>query len=127
MVVICWYTQCEYSEAIAVGTATTRINNPIISQLLLYIELDNATSRKAVIVNGTTTITATEVSFSGNGTARDVNYSDSGKALIRPRDDGATNVRGYITMITSSGDMASATFQEIGHPVVDANNVTIII
>jgi hypothetical protein len=49
LVIICCYTQCEYSEAIAVGTATTRINNPIISQLLLYIELDNATSGKAVV------------------------------------------------------------------------------
>jgi hypothetical protein len=111
LVVICCYTQCEYSEAIAVGTATTRINNPIISQLSLYIEPDNATGRKAV-VNGTTTITATQVSFSGNGTVRDVNYSDSGKALIRPRDNGATNVRGYITMITSSGDMASVLFKK---------------
>ena len=30
-------------------------------------------------------------------------------------------------MITSSNDTASATFQEIGHPMVYANNTTIII
>ena len=28
--------------------------------------------------------------------------------------------------MTSNGDKASATFQEIGHPVVDADNVIII-
>jgi anti-anti-sigma regulatory factor len=29
-------------------------------------------------------------------------------------------------MITSNGDRASASFQEIGHPMIDANNTIII-
>src|SRR5436309_11549585 len=71
-------------EAIAAGggggagtgaITTTRINDPTISQLPLYIELDKTTSRKAVDINGATTIThATEVTFSGNGTAKHVKY-----------------------------------------------------
>jgi|GraSoiStandDraft_46_1057282.scaffolds.fasta_scaffold184939_2 hypothetical protein len=71
-------------KAIAVeraATPITRTNDPIVSQRPLYIELDKTTSQKAVDVNGTTTH-ATEVTFSGNGTTRDVKYIDSGKGLI---------------------------------------------
>jgi hypothetical protein len=118
-------------KAIAVQGATTatRIHNPTISQSPLYVELDKTTNRKAVVVNGTTTATtnATEVSFSGNGSARGVNYTDSGKGLIIPRENGVIFARGYVTMITSSNDTASASFQEIGHPMVHANNTIIII
>jgi hypothetical protein len=118
-------------KAIAVQGATTaiRIHNPTISQSPLYIELDKTTNRKAVVVNGTTTAinatNATEVSFSGNGTARGVNYIDSGKGLIIPGENRVIFVKGYVTMITSSGDTASASYQEIGHPMVDANNTII--
>jgi hypothetical protein len=110
------------------ATAITRIYSPTISQAPLYIELDKITNRKAVVVNGTTTTAtnATEVSFSGNGTARGVNYTDSGKGLIIPREDRVIFVKGYVIMITSSGDTTSASFQEIGHPMVDANNTIII-
>jgi hypothetical protein len=74
----------------------TRIYNSTISQSPLYIELDKTTNRKAVVVNGTTTTAtnATEVSFSGNGTARGVNYTDSGKGLIIPRENGVISVKG---------------------------------
>ena len=115
-------------KAIAVQGATTatRIHNPSISQSPLYIELDKTTNRKAVVVNGTTTaINATEVSFSGNGNARGVNYTDSGKGLIIPRENGVVFVKGHVTMITSSNDTASASYQEIGHPMVDASNTII--
>jgi hypothetical protein len=106
----------------------TRIYNSTISQSPLYIELDKTTNRKAVVVNGTTTTAtnATEVSFSGNGTARGVNYTDSGKGLIIPIENGVIFAKGYVTMITSNGDVVSARFQEIGHPMVDANNTIII-
>ena len=115
-------------KAIAVQGATTatRIHNPTISQSPLYIELDKTTNRKAVVVNGTTTaINATEVSFSGTGNARGVNYTDSGKGLIIPRENGVVFVKGHVTMITSSNDTASASYQEIGHPMVDVNNTII--
>jgi hypothetical protein len=109
-------------KAIAIegaATPTTRTNAPVVSQRPLYIELDKTTSQKAIDVNGTTTH-ATEVTFSGNGTTRGVNYTDSGKGLIIPRDNGVINAKGRVTIMTSIGDKASATFQEIGHPVVDA-------
>jgi hypothetical protein len=111
--------------ASGIATAATRINDLTISESPLYIEFDNTTSRKPVVVNETTTH-ATEVKFSGHGTARGVNYTDSGKGLIIPRDNGVINAKGYVTMITSTGDKASAIFQEIGHPAVDANNTIMI-
>lgn len=46
--------------------------------------------------------------------------------MIIPRDNGVINAKGRVTIMTSNGDKASATFQEIGHPVVDADNVIII-
>ncbi|MFZ0894845.1 MAG: hypothetical protein WAZ77_10110 [Candidatus Nitrosopolaris sp.] len=49
-----------------------------------------------------------------------MNYTDNGKALIMPRENGVIITKGYVTMTTSSGNKAYATFQEIGHPVVEA-------
>ena len=37
-----------------------------------------------------------------------------------PRENGVIITKGYVTMTTSSGNKAYATFQEIGHPVVEA-------
>ena len=112
-------------KAIAVGvdTGITRTNDATF-QSPLYIELDKTTSQKAVVVNGTTTH-AIEIKFSGHGTAKGVNYIDSGNGLIIPRDNGVIIVKGRVTMMTSSGETASATFQEIGHPAADANNAII--
>jgi hypothetical protein len=109
------------------ATAITRMYSPTITQAPLYIELDKISNRKAVVVNGTTTATnATEVSFSGNGTARGVIYTDSGEGLVIPRENRVIFIKGYVTMITSSGGTSSASFQEIGHPMIDANNTIII-
>lgn len=107
-------------------TAVTGINNPGISQSPLYTEIDNTLNRKPAAVNGIMTTNTTEISFSGTGTARGVNYTDNGKALMMPRENRVIIAKGYVTMTTSSGDKASATFQEIGHPVVDAHNVIAI-
>jgi hypothetical protein len=114
-------------KAIAVGVARTPMSGiraPTISQTPLYIETDHITYRKPAIANGTTTTTtnATQLSFSGNGTARGIDYTDNGKAIMIPRENGVIVAKVYVTMKTSSDDRASATFQEIGHPVVDVNN-----
>ena len=111
----------------ATKAALTRINNnPTISQSPLYTEIDNTLNRKPAVVSGTTITNATEISFSGTGTARGVNYTDNGKALMMPRENGVIIAKGYVTMTTSGGDKASSTFREIGHPVIDAHNVIAI-
>lgn len=58
-------------------TRTRTTNIGIVLPSLLYTEVDKTTSQKAVIVNGTTH--AIEVTISGHGTARGLNYTDSGK------------------------------------------------
>jgi hypothetical protein len=112
-------TNVNIQKAIAVGRATTT-NSAIVLQSPIYTELDKITSQKAVMVNGTTH--ATQVTFSGNGTTKGVNYTDSGKALFIPRgNNGVINTKGQVTMMTSNGAKASATFEETGHP--DTNGI----
>ena len=106
------------------GATTTRTTNiGIVLPNPLYIEVDKTTSQKAVIINGTTH--AIEVTFSGHGTARGLNYTDSGKGLIIPRgNNGVINTKGQVDIMSSSNsgkEEASATFEEIGHS--DANGI----
>jgi hypothetical protein len=104
------------------GTRTTNIG--IVLPSPLYTEVDKTTSQKAVIVNGTTH--ATEVTFSGHGTTRGLNYTDSGKGLIISRgNNGVINTKGQVDIMSTSNsggkEKASATFEEIGHS--DANGI----
>jgi hypothetical protein len=104
-------------KVMALGVATTN-TTAIVSQSPIYSEVDKPTSQKAVMVNGTTH--ATEETFSGHGTAKGVNFTDSGKAMIIPKgNSGFINGKGHVVMMTSSGDKASATFEEIGHSDVN--------
>ena len=64
-----------WSSIAVTTTVTTRTNTDIVLQSPIYTEYDKTTSQKAVVVNGTTR--ATEVTFSGHGTAKDVNFTDS--------------------------------------------------
>ena len=106
-------------KSMAVGAPSTT-NTAIVLQSPIYIEVDNPTNQKTVVVNGTTH--ATELSFSGHGTTRGVNYTDSGKGLLVPRDNsGVINAKGQVTMMTDTGEKASAAFQETGHS--DANGI----
>jgi hypothetical protein len=107
-------------RAIAVELATaTRTNDPTISQTPFYIELDKPTSQKAVVVNQT--IHATEVTFSGHGTVKGINFTDSGKGLIIPRGNtGIINVKGQVSIVTDNGDRGSFNFQETRYPPAGA-------
>ena len=58
------------------------------------------------------------------GSAKGVNFTDSGKAVIIPRGNGGViNGKGQVAIMTSSGDKASLTFEEIGQ--LDANGMII--
>jgi hypothetical protein len=97
--------------------AKALVNTKIVLQSPLYTEDDKTSSQKAIFVNGTTPVRA--VIFSGHGMAKDVNYTDIGRALIIPRGtSGVIESKGQGAMITTSG-VASFTFHEIGHS--DAN------
>jgi hypothetical protein len=99
----------------AMGTNNTTTTLPLTLGNPYYAEYDKTTSQKAVVVNGTTH--ATEITFSGHGTAKDVNFTDNGKGLIIPRDTkgSAVLLQGNINLISSTGDKASLDFRELGH------------
>jgi hypothetical protein len=90
-------------EMASLGATTKTTNTGIVLPSPLYTEVDKTTSHKAIIVNGTTH--AIEVTFSGRGTAKGLNYTDSGKGLIIPRgNNGVINSKGQVNiMISSSG------------------------
>lgn len=62
-------------------------------------------------------IHAIQVTFSGYGNAKDINYTDSGRGFIIPRGNiGVINSQGHATIISTNGGKVSLTFEEIGHP-----------
>ena len=107
--------------ALPSGTTNTMISLPLTLGNPYYIEYDKTTSQKAVIINGTTH--ATEITFSGHGMAKDINFTDNGNGLIIPRDTkgSAVLLQGNINLTTTNGDKASLDFKELGH--VDANGM----
>src|SRR5438132_5746071 len=120
VIVVSWslsaaITNVNVQKAMALAATTT--NTAFGLQSPLYTEYDKPTNEKALVVNG---IHASSLSFSGHGTAKDVNYTDSGKALVTIRDNGKViNTKGQAAIMTSSGDKASLSFEEIGH--LDSN------
>ena len=84
-----------------------------------FVEYDKTTSQKPVAINGTTK--ATEITFSGHGTAKDINFTDNGNGLIIPRGGSAVLLQGNDNLVSSGGDKASLNFMELGH--VDANGM----
>jgi hypothetical protein len=100
----------------AMGTSiTTTTTLPLSLGNPYYVEYDKTTSQKAVVINGTTH--ATQITFSGHGMAKDVNFTDNGKGLIIPRDTkgSAVLLQGNVNLISSSGDKASLDIKELGH------------
>jgi hypothetical protein len=88
-----------FEGGVATNTAALVLHSPI------YTEIDKITSQKAVMVNGTAH--ATQVTFSRHGTAKRVNFTDSGKGLIIPRGiNGVISSKGQATMMTRTGDKA---------------------
>jgi hypothetical protein len=102
-------TNVNIQKAMAVGATTAAI----VSQNPIYTEVDKPISQKPVVVNGK--IHGTQITFSGHGTAKGVNFTDSGKGLIIPSNNGIIGSKGQVSMMTSTGEKASATFEEIGH------------
>ena len=67
----------------------------------LFTEYDKATPPKPVIINGTHGL---QVSHSGTGVVKGVNFSAYGTVFIVPRSDGFTDLRGHAVMTTSNGE-----------------------
>jgi hypothetical protein len=95
-------------KATALTVSTPTLQSPI------YSEIDKTTSNKPMIINGVTH--AIQVTFSGHGNTKGVNYMDRGKGFIIPSNTGVIHSRGHATMISTNDGKASLTFEEIGHP-----------
>lgn len=94
--------------------ATAFAVSPPTFQGPIYTENDKTTNNKPMIIGGGTH--AIQVTFSGCGNAKDINYTDSGKGFIIPRGNtGVINSQGHVTIISTNGGKASLTFEEIGH------------
>jgi hypothetical protein len=113
----CTTTIQNPSGGITASSAASNITSITIGEPF-YKQNDKPTNQKAVKVNG---VNATEISFSGTGTANSVNFKDTGKATIIPRSGDASYIQGNaeIVNINNSSEKASYTFQEIGQPASD--------
>jgi len=98
---------------------TSTTSHPLTLGNPYFAEYDKTTSQKPILINGT--INATEITFSGHGTAKDVNFTDNGNALIIPRGGSAVLLQGKDNLVSSGGDKASVNIKELGH--VDANGM----
>jgi hypothetical protein len=97
----------------------TNTINPLTLGNPYFVEYDKTTSQKPVAINATTN--ATEITFSGHGTAKDINFTDNGNGLIISRGGSAVLLQGKDNLVSSGGDKASLNFMELGH--VDANGM----
>ena len=96
----------------------TNTINPLLGNPY-FVEYDKTTSQKPTVINGTTH--ATEITFSGHGTAKDINFTDNGNALIIRHGGSAVLLQGKDNLVSSAGDKASLNFMELGH--VDRNGM----
>ena len=93
------------------NTSSITLGSPFFKQY------DKSTGQKVVVVNGTH---ASEISFSGNGTANGINFIDSGKALAIPKGGGVMYIQGHAIMKTNvTAEKATYTFFEIGKSSAD--------
>ena len=99
----------------ALSSDATNLTNTIHPLTLgnpYFVEYDK-TSQKPTAINGTTN--ATEITFSGHGTAKDINFTDNGNILIIPRRWSAVLLQGLDNLVSSGGDKASLNLKELGH------------
>jgi hypothetical protein len=69
-------------RGMAASSDSANFTNPLTLGNPYFVEYDKTTSQKPTVINGTH---ATEITFSGHGTAKDINFTDNGNALIIPR------------------------------------------
>jgi hypothetical protein len=106
------------------GTAASTIavlqtNSSITLGNPVFTEHDRDTPPKPVVINGTHGL---EVSYSGSGVVKGVNFSDNGTVFIMPRNDGFADLSGHAIITTTDGEKGTYNFYSIGHQ--DANGST---
>src|SRR5438067_78716 len=108
-------------KAMAENATTTNTTIPTNTNITLgnpiFTEHDKTTSRQGAIINGSQGFKA---SFAGSGMIKDINFTDTGTALIVLRPNGYSDILGKAVITTIDGtEKGSYTFNSIGH--ADAN------
>jgi hypothetical protein len=94
------------------STTTLQTNSSIALGNPVFIEHDKGTPPKPVVINGTHGL---EVSYSGSGVVKGVNFSANGTVLIVPRSDGSADGGGHAVITTTDGEKGTYKFYSLGH------------
>ena len=109
------------------ATSITTTTNATIVPLgkPIFTENDKETASKPVVINGTHGFST---SFSGNGTIKNIDFTDTGSFLIMFDPDDSSNIHGHVVIThnnnssNGSAEKATYTFQSIGQaPDVNGN------
>jgi hypothetical protein len=114
------YNTTAASEFPPTATTTTQqTNSSIILGNPIFIEQDKATPPVPIVINGTQGL---QVSYSGSGVVKGVNFSANGTVFIVPRSDKSAELRGHAVITTADGEKGTYNFYSIGHE--NANRTT---
>ena len=102
--------------ATTTNASTTLTNSSMISGNPIFTETDKSTPPKPVVINGTRGL---QVSYSGNGVVKGVNFSAVGTVLIMPRSDKALDLNGHAVIATNNGEKGTYTFYSLGYTGAD--------
>ncbi len=89
------------AQTAKINTSTTSVISGMTSGYPIFTETDKSTPPKPAVVNGTHEF---QVSYSGSGVVKGVNFSAVGTVLIMPRSDKA-----------NSGEKGTYTFYSLGY------------
>jgi hypothetical protein len=102
--------------ATTTNASTTLTNSSMISGNPIFTETDKSTPPKPVVINGTRGF---QVSYSGIGVVKGVNFSAVGTVLIMPRSDKALDLNGHAVIATNNGEKGTYTFYSLGYTGAD--------
>jgi hypothetical protein len=106
-------TASSFPPSISTNNSRITLGNPI------FTEHDKGTPPKPVVINGTHGL---QVSYSGSGVVKGVNFSANGTVFIVPRSDRSADLRGHAVITTADGEKGTYNFYSLGHG--DANGTT---
>lgn len=104
------------AQTVTTSNASTLSNSNMISGNPIFTETDKGTNSKPVVINGTHGF---EVSYSGNGVVKGINFSSVGTVLIMPRIDKALDLNGHAVIATNDGEKGNYTFYSLGYTGAD--------
>ena len=100
-------------------TTNQQTNSSITLGNPIFTEHVKVTPPKPIVINGTHGL---QVSYSGSGVVKGVNFSSNGTVFIVPRSDGSADLSGHAVIITADGEKETYKFYSLGH--TDANGTT---